>query len=552
MGDIIKVEVKGKVEEVNKGITLLEFSRRFGTEKPQIMAAKVDNQMRELRDILETDCTVEFVDLSTDDGMRIYVRSLMLLLVRVSKELFNDFKIIVEHSIGQSLYCEYFFERKLTQDDINSIKARMIEIVQNDEKIVKTVIPKSEALKIYEASGESNKYNVIKYRDKNTVNLYTSGNYTDYFYGYMAPSTSFLKWFDIKLYGTGLVIMYPDKTATDKVAPFRDIEKLFKVYHENQRWGRILQVGDVGELNQIIENGQGGDLIRLAEALHEKKVANIADAITCSEEDIRVVLIAGPSSSGKTTFAQRLSLQLRVNGVRPVAISLDDYFLNREFTPLDENGELDFESIEALDLKLFNEHLSKLLEGEEVEIPTFNFHKGMREPVGKKMQIENDQVIIIEGIHGLNERLTASIPRENKFKIYISALTQLRVDNHNRIPTTDARIIRRMVRDYQFRGYSAVGTIKMWPSVRRGEEKNIFPFQEEADIMFNSATVYELAVLRNMAIPLLNDIGIDQPEYSEAKRLKDFLSYFLPLDIKDIPATSLIREFVGGCCFYEK
>lgn len=551
MGEIIKVELNGQLVEAIKGISLYDLSKEYGKSNNLIVAAKVDNQLKELRYILECDSKVEFLDLSNDDGMRIYVRSLTLLLVRAAKEILNGVEIIVEHSIGQSLYCEAFFDRQINEKDINAIKQRMTEIISADEEIQKTVLPKEQALELFKDKGDIGKYNVIKHRQKDTANIYTSGWYTDYFYGYMVHRTGYLKWFDLKAYEKGMVLMFPDKSNPTRVAPFRDISKLFKVYHENQHWGKILQVGDVGDLDELIEAGQGGDLIRVAEALQEKRIANIADNIINSENKIRIVLIAGPSSSGKTTFAKRLSIQLRVNGIRPVAISLDDYFVDRENTPLDEEGDPDFESIEALDLKLFNEHLIALLSGQEAEIPIYNFKKGSREPQGNKMKIDSDQIIIIEGIHGLNERLTAAIPRENKFKIYTSALTQIRLDDHNRIPTTDARIIRRIVRDFQFRGYSALGTIKMWPKVRRGEEKNIFPFQEEADAMFNSSLVYELSVLRNIAIPLLDEIGIENPEYSEAKRLKDFLSYFLPLDPKDVLQTSIIREFIGGSCFYE-
>lgn len=552
MGKVIKVEINEQMIEARKGISLYDLNKEYGNSDSLIVAAKVDNQLKELRYILESDSKVEFLDLSNDDGMRIYVRSLTLLLVRAAKEVLKRIEVIVEHSIGQSLYCEIFFDRNIEEKDIDAIKKRMTEIIEANEEIQKTVLPKDQALKFFKDNGNMKKYNVIRHRKKSTTNIYTCGWYTDYFYGYMVPSTGYLKWFDLKAYEEGIVLMFPSKSNPTVVAPFRDIKKLFKVYHENQRWGKILQVGDVGDLDELIEAGQGDDLIRVAEALQEKRIANIADNIINSESKIRLVLIAGPSSSGKTTFAKRLSIQLRVNGVRPASISLDDYFVNRDNTPLDEEGDPDFESIEALDLKLFNEHLRSLLNGQEAEIPIYNFKKGSREPRGNKMKIDSDQIIIIEGIHGLNERLTSSIPRENKFKIYTSALTQIRVDDHNRIPTTDARIIRRIVRDFQFRGYSALGTIKMWPKVRRGEEKNIFPFQEEADVMFNSSLVYELAVLRSIAIPLLDEIGMENPEYSEAKRLKDFLSYFLPLDSTDVPLTSIIREFIGGSCFYRE
>lgn len=551
MGENIKIDLYGETIEVKKNTSLLELTKLYGKGEAVIVAAKVDNQLKELRYIIENNCKIEFISLSCEDGLRIYIRSLTLLLVRSAREVLGNVEIRVEHSIRRSLYCEVYFDRKLNQQDIDNIKARMTEIVNAEESIEKTIYPKEQALKMFEEKGEMGKYNVIKYRQKDTVNIYTCGWYSDYFYGYMVPNTSYLKLFDIKLYEDGLVLMYPGKTNPTEVSEFKDINKLFKVYHENQSWGKILQVGDVGELNQIIESGKGGDLITVAEALQEKKISNIADTIV-SNNNIRVVLIAGPSSSGKTTFANRLSIQLRACGAKTVAISLDDYFINRDLTPKDETGEYDFESIEALDLKLFNQNLKDLLNGEEVEIPTYNFHKGMRDPFGKKMKVDPDQIIIIEGIHGLNERLTSSIPRQNKFKIYISALTQIRLDDHNRIPTTDARIIRRIVRDFQFRGYSAIGTIKMWPSVRRGESKNIFPFQQEADVMFNSALIYELAVLKKYAVPLLKEIGIECPEYSEAKRLIDFLSYFLPLETEDIPINSIIREFVGGCYFYKQ
>ena len=331
---------------------------------------------------------------------------------------------------------------------------------------------------------------------------------------------------------------------------FKEQKKLFNIFHEYKRWGHILGVDNVGDLNGLLDAGQVSDLIRISEALQEKKIAQIADMIAYSKTDRRIVLISGPSSSGKTTFAHRLSIQLRVNGLKPVTISLDDYFVDRDDTPKDEKGEFDFEALEAIDLRLFNRHLGELINGCEIEIPAFNFTKGIREPLGKKMRLSDNSVIVIEGIHGLNERLTEEIPKRNKFKIYVSALTSMNIDDHNRIPTTDTRIIRRIVRDYRFRGISAVENIKRWPSVRRGEERNIFPFQESADIMFNSFMMVELGVLKGYAEPLLNAIDPTLPEYSEAKRLVEFLSYFLPIDCREIPLNSIIREFIGGSCFY--
>lgn len=552
MGETVIVSLYGSDIKVSKGISIYELSKQYGNSEYYIVAAKVNNQLCDIREVIEKDSKIEFVDLSTSDGFRIYIRSLNLVLIRAAKELFDGIDIRVEHSIGKSIYCDIIYKNTLSPEDISKIRNRMREIIDNDEIIDRVRISKEEALKRFLKMGQTNKYNVLKYRKKDNVNLYTSGAITDYFYGYMVPSTGYLKAFDLQPYENGMVLMLIDRRNPLVVAPFRNINKLFKIYHENKKWGKILQVGDVGELNKVIEDGNGADLIRVAEALQEKKIAEIADKIVNSGKNIRLVTIAGPSSSGKTTTAQRLSIQLRVNGLKPIAVSLDDYFINRDDTPLDEYGNRDFESIDALDLKLFNEQLKQLLDSKEVEIPIYNFKTGMREEHGNKLKINSDEILIIEGIHGLNERLTESIPRENKFKLYVSALTQIRYDNYNRIPTTDSRIIRRMVRDFQFRGYSAVGTIDIWPSVRRGEEKNIFPYQEEADSMFNTALVYELSVLKALAMPLLEEIGPDLPQYAEATRLKNFLSYFVPLDPKDIPANSIIREFVGGSCFFKE
>ena len=372
----------------------------------------------------------------------------------------------------------------------------------------------------------------------------------DYLYGYMVPSTGYLDDFELKFYLPGVVIQYPKKDYPDKVVPFVDQPKLFRIFNESEKWSERIKVQNVAQLNSSIMEGKGEELIRICEAQQEKSIAHIADNIANQRDGIRLILIAGPSSSGKTTFAQRLKIQLMVNGLNPIPISMDNYFLNRDDVPMNEEGHRDMESVDAIDIELFNEHLTRIIQGQEVELPYFNFEKGEREYRGNKIKIDETQPLIVEGIHGLNEKLTAMIPKRNKYKIYVSALTQLNLDNHNRIPTTDTRIIRRIVRDNLFRGTSIEQTLNMWPLVRKGEGKYIFPFQEQADIMFNSALIYELAVLKPYILPLLNGVGEDSPYYTEINRLKKFIKYFVPLDSKDIPNNSILREFIGGSCFY--
>ncbi|MDI3533764.1 MAG: uridine kinase [Thermosediminibacterales bacterium] len=547
----LNISIDGTVKKYMKGKSLLEISKDFQEKHPYlIVAALVDNELRELTYCPENDCSVTFIDLSDEYGNKIYVRSLSFVFIRAAKELFPNCRVTVEHSLGKGLYCEIHGKKHLNEKDVSAIESRMREIVENDEPFVKETVSLKKAIDLFKKQGQMDKVRLLKYRKDPFINIYSCGWLKDYFYGYMVPSTGFLKKFKLKFYLPGLIILYPHKENPDIVPEFKDQPKLARIFRESEHWAEILKVGDVGSLNDYIASGRSGELIQIAEALHEKKLAQIADMITQNIERLHLILIAGPSSSGKTTFAQRLAIQLKVNGLQPVSISLDDYFLNREQTPLDEDGKPDFEAIEAIDLDLFNEHLIKLIHGEMVEIPRFNFKTGKREPKGIPLKIKKNQPIIIEGIHGLNERLTPSIPKDNKFKIYVSALTQLNIDDHNRIPTTDTRIIRRIVRDSQFRSLDALGTIKLWPSVRRGEEKNIFPFQEDADVMFNSALVYELAVLKKYAEPLLKEIDSSSPEYPKAKILLKFLQYFLPIgDEKDIPPNSILREFIGGSCF---
>lgn len=548
----IRLTVEGSKEiEVYEGSTLLEVSRIVAGEYPSIIvAAKVNNRLSELGHSLHKDSQIEFLDLTTSDGIRIYQRSLSFVFIRAAMEVLSGCKVTVEHSLSKGLYCEIHYKRPILEEDVIKIEARMGEIIEEDVPFEKSSIAIEDAQRIFTELGFDAKTKLLDYRKKPEVNIYSCGWLKNYFYGYMVPSTGFLKQFKLKYYDPGVIIQYPEKTNPKDIPIFKEQKKLASIFRENEKWGKIMDIGYVANLNERISNKNYSELICIAEALHEKKIAKIADQI--AEKKKRIILIAGPSSSGKTTFAERLAIQLKINGLKPVAISTDDYFVDREHTPKDEDGEYDFEALEAVDLQLFNEHLSKLIKGYEVEIPYFNFHTGMREYRGRKMQITEEHPIIIEGIHGLNERLTEDIPHDKKFKIYISALTQLNIDDHNRIPTTDTRLLRRIVRDSKYRGHSAINTLRRWNSVRRGEEKNIFPFQEDADVMFNSALIFELAILKKYAEPLLREIPSHEKEFSESKRLLKFLSYFLSIeDDSIIPYTSIIREFIGGSVFHE-
>lgn len=548
-----KVEIEGVgTRKVPVGMTLQELAKDCWPETwRQVLAAYVDNDLRELTRVITRDCTISFFGLEVKDGYRIYQRSATFILIRAAREILPGCRVTIEHSLSNGLYGEIHYERALVEKDLKAIQRRMEEIVARDEPFEKLVFTKSEAMKLFAEDNQLDKVNLLKYREADTINVYRSDWFHDYFYGYMVPSAGYLSQFQLRFYLPGFVLQIPDPQTPTVIPPYREQPKLASVHREAEQWGRILNVGTVSALNDTTAEGGSGNLIRIAEALHEKKIAQMADMISERHDTLRVILIAGPSSSGKTTFAQRLSIQLRVNGLRPVAIHLDDYFLDRDKTPLNEKGEYDFESIEAIDLNLFNTHLSELIQGREIEMPSFDFVTGQRTYLGKRLRVAQGQPIIIEGIHGLNDRLTQSIPSGNKFKVYISALTQLNIDDHNRIPTTDVRLLRRMVRDHQFRSHSAQDTLRLWAAVREGERRNIFPFQEQADVMFNSALVYELAVLKRHAEPLLQTFERQDPGYTEAKRLLKFLSYFLPLGEEDIPATSILREFIGGSCFHE-
>ncbi|MEF9958546.1 MAG: nucleoside kinase [Niameybacter sp.] len=549
---MVKIKFKnGESTKVPKGTTFEMLAKNYqGGKQTPIVAARVGNVLRELYSKIEENLEdVSFIDLTEKDGVRIYQRTATFLLIAATQKCFPHLTVLVNHHITGGYFCEFDQMADCIPSNLARIEAYMHEMVEKALPITKTTLPIDEALKLFATLDMPDKEALFRYRRTSNVNVYHLDGVDNYFYGYMMPSVEHVKCFKLQPYAHGFILLFPDEARPTQLANFVSQPKLSTVFRESEEWARILDVDIVASLNKVITQGRLPDLIRVAEAFHEKKIAGIADQIA-SHSKVRLVLIAGPSSSGKTTFAQRLCVQLRVNGLTPHVISIDDYFVNREQTPLDEDGKYDFEALEAIDIQLFNEHMSKLIAGETVEIPTFNFKTGRREYKGHKVALGEEDVLVIEGIHGLNERLSYAIPRENKFKIYVSCLTQLNVDYHNRIPTTDTRLIRRMIRDNQYRGMSAEQTLAQWASVRRGENKNIFPFQEEADVMFNTVLIYELAVLKQKAEPLLFGIDRQSPYYSEAKRLLKFLEYFLTADTEGIPNTSIIREFIGGSCFH--
>ncbi|HMO03693.1 MAG TPA: nucleoside kinase [Kiritimatiellia bacterium] len=515
------------------------------------LGAMVNNLVVTLEFLLEVDSDVQFLTFADSNGWRIYRSTACFLLAKAVKDLFPDAKLIVEHSMGTGFYCsfEQGGQEGMHQEQLDQVRARLKDIIAANAPIERRKVLYADAVRHFEEQGQPDKANLLKFRNPPKVVVYTCDGYTDLAHGPLAHSSGAITHVDLIHVGPGFVIQFPDRGVPPKIPTLRPQPQLFAVFQEHKKWGRILGVNTVGRLNGIIAAKESADFIRIAEALHEKKIAKVADKIKEERERIKFILIAGPSSSGKTTFAKRLSVQLRVNGLNPVAISVDNYFVDRDKTPRDEKGEYDFEHIEAIDLALFNQHLSELVAGEKISLPRFNFEQGLKEYPGEFLQLKGDQVVILEGIHCLNPRLTASIPAENKFKIYISALTQLGLDSHNRVATTDNRLVRRLVRDNQFRGHSALTTMKMWPSVRRGEKTWIFPFQEEADLAFNSALDYELAVLKPFVEPLLAEVKPHDPQYAEARRLQEFLGSFLGIPHDLVPPTSLLREFIGKSSF---
>ena len=538
-----------QIIELDKGLPILEAARQI-PHLPHLpfLCAKVNNEVQSLDFKPQMDCDIEFLNFQSHIGRECYRRSMTFVLARAILELYRNARLSIDHSIGDGFYYDLFTDVPVSETILSFITDNMKKIVQSNEPFSKKVLTRAEAVALFRRERYPEKARLVQNLNTDTVGVVSSWKYYDLDFGPMVPSTGFLKVFELKQYSQGFVLLFPRSSDPSVPSEIKNQPRIFQVYRESKHWGKILEVNNVGRLNQIITDGTVSEFVKTAEALHEKKIGQIADEIT-KRRECRIVLIAGPSSSGKTTFSKRLSIQLKVNGLRPIALSLDNYFLDRQHTPRDEKGEYDFESIHALDLELFNHHLEELLQGREIQIPKFDFTIGHRRTDTKPMRINEDQIVIVEGIHGLNDELTRSVPPANKFKIYISALTQLVIDDYNRIPTTDTRLIRRTVRDKQFRNYSAEDTIKRWPSVRRGEERNIFPFQEGADMVFNSAVPYEWAVLKPMIEPILTDIQHDSPSYSEARKLLRILSLFKALEPKEVPPTSILREFIGGSSF---
>lgn len=547
-----QINVMGKMVEIAEGATFADVTKDFSAMvNGPIMLARQKNKLRELHQKIRTCDDVTFYGIENDEAMRVYRRGVLILMTKAVYELWgNESLVVVEHSLEKNLYCEIRKpEMEITEEVLAKIEGKMREYVAADLPICKRTMRKEDAREIARGQGMPDKDELFRYRRASNVNLYELDGFYDYFYGYMPPATGNLQVFSLMAYENGFLIRFPDPKNPEVLREFSNPKKISSVFLEQMRWCQLMHVKNVAELNHTLTQGKFGDLIRINEALHEKKIAEIADMIYQRLDKVRVVLIAGPSSSGKTSFANRLCIQLQVLGVQPHKISLDDYFVERDKTPVDENGKRNYEHIQALDLPLLNDDLKKMIAGEAVELPSYNFVTGKREYNGNRMQVQDGGILVLEGIHGLNDMLTSEIPAEQKFKIFISAMTQLNVDDHNRISTSDSRLIRRIVRDYQFRGRDAAETIRTWNDVTDGEAENIFPYQENADAIFNSATIYELSVLKQYAEPQLFAIGEDQPEYITAKRLIKFLGYFLAAPGTEIPNNSLIKEFVGGSCF---
>ena len=544
---------KGMGREIPAEMTLLELAQEVQKKgEPLIVAARVDNVLRDLQTPVGDFHTIELVDTRSEFGRRIYRRSVVFLLIMAVRELYSETEVVVQFTAHKGLYCAIQSPFDVTESVVLELEQRMREIVAENRPIVKKRLQREEVVQLFKKSEQIEKANLVMSLETEKASLYYCGEFYDYLFGPMVSATGVLDKFALDAMPGGVLLRTPEPSAPEIVPAFKEQPKFGSILMEAERWASVLHCDYVSDLNRYIRRGEVADIIHVSEALHEKKIAAIADHIASNIKELRLILIAGPSSSGKTSFAQRLRIQLRVNGIEPVSISLDDYFRNWEDTPRTKEGAYDFENIGALDVELFNDHLVRLLNGEEVILPHYNFLTGKREVGSEHLSIAPTSPLIVEGIHGLNEALTASVPRGKKFKIYISALTQLNIDAHNRIPTTDARLLRRMVRDYQFRGAYALKTLRQWPDVRAGEEKNIFPFQEEADAMFNSALIYELAVLKRYAVPLLEMVPRDVPEYTKANRLLDFCRCFSDITEEyDIPNNSLLREFIGKSIFFK-
>ncbi|MCL2873955.1 MAG: nucleoside kinase [Defluviitaleaceae bacterium] len=552
MSELIKINVMGEEVEIIKGTTLYNLSERYTHKlKYPIVLATVDNGLKELSTQIKGPCKIEFFDITNPNGFRVYQRSLFFIMFCAIKDVIGkDVRIVINRSINKNYFCELSStsgNEKLTDDVILKIESRMKEIVKQELPISKVTLSLEDGMAIAHENNLLDKIGTIKFRRTGWINFYELGNHYNYFYGTMAINTKYFTNFKLHRFASGLILQMPEASNPSELTELAQLDKMSKVFDQARQWREILNTRNVCELNNNICDGKFSDIVRLSEALHEKRVAELADMIT--NKGASIVLIAGPSSSGKTTFANRLSIQLNVNGFKARVISMDNYFKPAKEAELDEFGRPNFETISHVDVELLNNDLSKIVNGEEVPIPTYNFKDGRGEYHGDKIKIGDKDILIVEGIHGLNSSVATTVPTDKKFKIFISALTQISIDDHNRIPTSDTRLIRRMVRDFQFRNYSATDTLNIWPSVARGEAKYIFPFQEEADAYFNSALAYELCILKQFAEPLLFGITSDSPQYTEARRLVKFLDSFLGCSSEHLPSNSIIREFIGGSCF---
>ena len=547
----VLIENNNQTVNVSKNTDILTVTEE-ANYKPQypVLGALVNYKLKELSFKVFEPIKIKYVDIRDTNGRRLYLRSLAFVLYTAVKDIYPEARLKIEHSVSKGSYCEIEgLREKMTENVVNKLRKRMKEIIAEDLPFKREKVLTEKAIEEFNNAGLYEKALLFKTRKRIFTSIYKLNNYINYFFGYLVPSTAYLKLFDIVKYHDGILIRMPSKSNPDKLEEVHMQYKLFKIFREHKTWIKILEVPYVGNLNEYILQGKISEFVQISEALHEKKIASIADVIYKKRNDVRLILISGPSSSGKTTFSKRLSVQLRVLGIKTYQVSLDDFFLNRDETPKDENGDFNFETIDAIDINLFNKCLNELMAGKPVNLPRFNFAKGEKS-LNKEETILNDQtIIIVEGIHGLNPKLTHCIKDKSKYKIFVSALTQISIDAQNPIPTTDNRLIRRIVRDHQYRGYSALETIKRWPSVKNGEDKYIFPYQENADVMFNSALLYELAVLKTYAEPALSEVPENVEENAEAVRLLKFLSYFLPCKPFDIPPTSILREFLGGSSF---
>lgn len=548
---MIKATVNQSIYEVKEGTTLSDLAKQV--QKPQepiILLAYMDGKLKELFTPMTKDCHVRFVTLKEQAGYMAYKRTATLMFLKACEDLLGTgatTKIALDYSIGNSIFCDFLEDRVIDEAFARSIQKRMEELAKANLPITKRSLDTDQAAKYFDRIGFKGKKELFQFRRESKTNIYSLDGYDNYFYGYMAASTGYIPAFLVSAYQHGVVLQIPKRKQTEEIVPFTPQPKLFHVMQRSREWTKTMGVDTVGALNNEITHGNINHLILLQEGLQEKLLADIADEIVSKNK--RIILIAGPSSSGKTTFSHRLSIQLQIAGLTPHPVSMDDYFLDRELSPRDENGNYNFETIASLDVDLLTKHINQLLDGEEIDVPSYNFITGKREYHGHKLKIGEKDVLVMEGIHGLNGTLTNEIPEDAKYRIYVSALNQINLDEHNRIPSSDGRLLRRIVRDAMTRGNDARETISRWDSVRKGEEDNIFPYQEEADVMFNSAQIYEIAVLKQYAEPLLFAVPRDCPEYQEAKRLLKFLEYFLNIPSEAIPKTSLLREFIGGSCF---